>query len=324
MLEQRPEDWRNACMAKKKDLLPVEYVLVKQADGSVVQAEIIETIGSLVVHETLCDARLADAKSAAYSITHRATGLGLAAGVQSRKVAVTLAHDLSCAAESEGLDLDKQDLSELHDQQPNFTLFLASALELRAASRVRKGFLYSTIDALPCTRVANGFSFSTIDVLPAASERAPAQENWLPDAAHKLEALFDGMQSLGHRDKDLKCTYKFEDLGKRRGGCIRRIKGSNGSPDEYEILITTRFRHPLNILATLLHEMIHRFVGIKCGHRGSFRYVAKSLGLLSPMTCSNPSHHLCEYLMKIREPHWVGRGDISKERFMREFPVEGL
>ena len=54
--------------------------------------------------------------------------------------------------------------------------------------------------------------------------------------------------------------------------------------------------------ATLIHEMIHACVGLKCGHKGAFRIMAIAAGLTGKMTATVPGDAL-----KPTIAAWLGR-----------------
>lgn len=62
------------------------------------------------------------------------------------------------------------------------------------------------------------------------------------------------------------------------------------------IFISPVLNDPVEILATLLHELIHASAGNKCGHRGEFARIARSSGLVGKMTATQPGPELKERL----------------------------
>ena len=58
------------------------------------------------------------------------------------------------------------------------------------------------------------------------------------------------------------------------------------------IFISPELDEPDQILATLLHELIHASVGVKGGHRGAFAKLARTVGLEKPFTRSVPGVEL--------------------------------
>lgn len=51
-----------------------------------------------------------------------------------------------------------------------------------------------------------------------------------------------------------------------------------------------------DVLATLVHEVVHAVVGLKCGHRGDFPKCAKAVGLVGKMTCTTAGPELVEVM----------------------------
>ena len=54
----------------------------------------------------------------------------------------------------------------------------------------------------------------------------------------------------------------------------------------FNIFISPVLSDTIQILATLLHEMIHATVGLECGHKGEFRRVARATGLAGRLTAT--------------------------------------
>lgn len=129
-------------MAKANE--PVGSVNIRLLVGSEYQTAevpVVAFVGPLAVHETICDHRLAEAKSAAYSVSHTTTGLGLVNGIQTKKVAITFAEEALGKAQELGLELSVAALPGLHEQ-PSYASWLEWALAARATTKTRKGFLY--------------------------------------------------------------------------------------------------------------------------------------------------------------------------------------
>lgn len=69
----------------------------------------------------------------------------------------------------------------------------------------------------------------------------------------------------------------------RIGECWSPSVSADGS---VEIFISPTIDDPVEVAATLLHELVHFAVGNKCGHKGEFRRVAKAVGLEGKMTAT--------------------------------------
>jgi len=63
-------------------------------------------------------------------------------------------------------------------------------------------------------------------------------------------------------------------------------KTASGDKERAHIFIGPNLTDAKDVLATLLHEMVHASVGTRCGHRKEFRKVGLALGFVMPMTTS--------------------------------------
>ena len=70
------------------------------------------------------------------------------------------------------------------------------------------------------------------------------------------------------------------------------------------IFVSPTLSDDIEVLSTLLHELIHASVGTKCGHRGPFRRVALELGFMAPMTSTPPGDELKARLTFLSQ--WLG------------------
>ena len=71
----------------------------------------------------------------------------------------------------------------------------------------------------------------------------------------------------------------------RIGECHAPKSSADGT---VEIFISPTISDPVEVAATLLHELVHFAVGNECGHKGAFRTVAKAVGLEGKMTATVP------------------------------------
>ena len=70
------------------------------------------------------------------------------------------------------------------------------------------------------------------------------------------------------------------------------------------VFVSPTLSDAVEVLSTLLHELIHASVGTKCGHRGAFRRVALELGFMAPMTSTPYGDELKQRLMFLSQ--WLG------------------
>lgn len=64
--------------------------------------------------------------------------------------------------------------------------------------------------------------------------------------------------------------------GKAIGLCVDPVCADDGS---WSIFIDPKLKDPVEVLATLVHEMVHAIVGLECKHRGPFVKMIREVGL---------------------------------------------
>jgi hypothetical protein len=128
------------------------------------------------------------------------------------------------------------------------------------------------------------------------------REVWLTKAAAKLTPR---VQRAGF-EMPANCRYTcgFPSTGglARKRRTIGQCWDKGCSKDEtFEILVSPTLDDTVEVLATLLHEMIHAAVGLKCRHSGDFRKCAKAVGLEGKMTATVAGEELRADLMKLAD-----------------------
>lgn len=64
------------------------------------------------------------------------------------------------------------------------------------------------------------------------------------------------------------------------------------SDEHFEVFVSPTIDDPRQVVAVLLHELVHTAVGLGCGHRGRFPLVAGAVGLVGPWTSAKASEAL--------------------------------
>jgi hypothetical protein len=127
------------------------------------------------------------------------------------------------------------------------------------------------------------------------------REEWLMVAVEKLRPIF------AHEDAEippLKVTNGWPASGGR--GVKRRRIGECWDAESTEdgkaqIFISPMLDDPAEVLATLVHELVHAVVGCKANHRKPFTRLAFAIGLLPPATSTVASFNLSVKLKAIAE-----------------------
>ena len=113
--------------------------------------------------------------------------------------------------------------------------------------------------------------------------------------------------------------------GKAIGQCWD--KSASGDKTRAHIFIAPTLDDPVEVVSTLLHELVHASVGTECGHKGPFRLLALELGFMEPMTQTPMSDPLRERIVALLDklpefPHVKLNDSAIKKQTTRMLKVE--
>jgi len=66
----------------------------------------------------------------------------------------------------------------------------------------------------------------------------------------------------------------------------------NSADQSCEVFISPVLKDPVEVSATLVHELVHCAVGVEAGHKGRFARLAKAVGLEGKMTATHAGESL--------------------------------
>ena len=128
------------------------------------------------------------------------------------------------------------------------------------------------------------------------------REQWLADRVADMKPWFTAAGLDVPSDLRVSCgwpsTGALRSSKRRVGECWSE---SASADQHHEIFISPVLSNPLDVLATLVHELIHASVGCKHGHKAPFSRAAKALGLVKPWTATSPGAELAERLNALIE-----------------------
>lgn len=134
------------------------------------------------------------------------------------------------------------------------------------------------------------------------------REAWLASAAVMLQhevfpAASIEAASWEQRKYRVSCGFPIGYRGSRTGKVAlgQAFDPSISADGTMEVFINPILDKPLDVIAVLLHELVHVEAGIQCGHRGRFASVARAVGLTGPMTSTVPGDVLLPKLQGIVE-----------------------
>lgn len=119
-----------------------------------------------------------------------------------------------------------------------------------------------------------------------------ARHAWLEDAMSYCATLL-AVCADAHVPERTRITIGWPGSGGARGKAIGECWSDTASQDRHvEIFVSPRSHESVDLLVTVLHELIHAAVGNEAGHKAPFAKVALAVGLLPPMRSTPPSDDL--------------------------------
>jgi hypothetical protein len=125
---------------------------------------------------------------------------------------------------------------------------------------------------------------------------SPLREAWLH---HGVEALTPIFRSAGHRLPQVRVSCGFASTGLRSnhiGQCWSRSTAPDGIN---QIFISPVLADPVQVLDTLVHELVHAVDDCEHHHGPAFKKIALSVGLKGPMRSASATPALLEKLGRI-------------------------
>ena len=127
------------------------------------------------------------------------------------------------------------------------------------------------------------------------------REEWLSKLADKVCILL--FADKGYKDRPKKIRFSCSLPSRGAFSETRRVLGQcwseEASDDQtIEILISQTIGDALEAATTLVHELVHAYVGVECGHGRIFRKCAIAVGLTGKMTDTQATPELEKFLNK--------------------------
>lgn len=143
------------------------------------------------------------------------------------------------------------------------------------------------------------------------------RESWLESAVEELQAEFSQL----HTAEPVRVTCGFPSrsaLGRRTRRIGECWDGTAAADNRAQLSITPLLADPVEVLAVLVHELVHAAVGCEHGHKAPFKRVATDVGLEGKMTATVAGEGLRQRLNAIADrlgpyPH-VALKPVVKER----------
>jgi hypothetical protein len=140
------------------------------------------------------------------------------------------------------------------------------------------------------------------------------REAWLTAAVEALTPLIEAADAAV---PPVRVSVGFPGGRGRKNAVIGQCWAAEAATDKVaQVFISPTIVDPVQVLATLLHELIHAADANKSGHRGQFARIARAVGLQAPMTATTPSEALSATLRAVADglgmfPHAALRTGVS-------------
>ena len=145
---------------------------------------------------------------------------------------------------------------------------------------------------LPIVIVFNKKAIMTTVDVPAW----PTREQWLLAAVEKVTPLFSG---LGYRVPPCRVSCGFASTGLRSGHIGQCWSRSSGADTVNQIFISPTLADPIDVLDTLVHELVHAVDDCQHKHGKEFKKIALKVGLQGPMRSAGAGPALKEKLQAL-------------------------
>lgn len=123
------------------------------------------------------------------------------------------------------------------------------------------------------------------------------REAWLTAA---VTALTPPLTALGASVPPVRVSVGFPGGRGRKNAVIGQCWAAEAATDKVaQVFISPTIVDPVQVLATLLHELIHAVDGNKSGHKGQFARIARAVGLTGKMTATVPGEVLTASLTAV-------------------------
>jgi hypothetical protein len=151
-----------------------------------------------------------------------------------------------------------------------------------------------------------------------------SREDWLRAATDELRPMFAAAAATLPTDIHFSIAFTF---GGGRSKAIGEAWDPTASDDGFANIIVRADRHePVDVLAILVHELVHTAVGVSVGHGKQFKRLALAVGLVGKIRSTQAGEPLKVELAKVIEtigplPHgklnWDGKSNKPPKQAAR-------
>lgn len=164
--------------------------------------------------------------------------------------------------------------------------------------------------------------------MTAAPQFHATREAWLTAAVTALTPILTAVDAAV---PPVRVSVGFPGGRGRKNAVIGQCWAAEAASDRVaQVFISPTIVDGVQVLATLLHELIHAVDGNKSGHKGQFARIARAVGLQAPMTATTPGEALSARLSDVLDglgmfPHAAlkpGASGVHKPQGTRMLKVQ--
>ncbi len=133
--------------------------------------------------------------------------------------------------------------------------------------------------------------------MTAASQFHATREAWLTAAVTALTPILTAVDAAV---PPVRVSVGFPGGRGRKNAVIGQCWAAEAASDRVaQVFISPTIVDGVQVLATLLHELIHAVDGNTSGHKGQFARIARAVGLQAPMPATTPGEALSACLSAV-------------------------
>lgn len=118
-------------------------------------------------------------------------------------------------------------------------------------------------------------------------ESIDTREGWLDDATQRLRPDFQRASAVLPDDVRVSVGFPSKNaLGRRNRSIGQCWDGAAAGDSIAQVYISPLLEDPVEVLAVLVHELVHAAIGCRHGHKAPFKRAALRMGLEGKMTAT--------------------------------------
>ena len=128
------------------------------------------------------------------------------------------------------------------------------------------------------------------------------REHWLASASRSSARISRSLPVELPEKIRASCSWPSKSgLANKKRRIGEAWSAKNSADQSCEVFISPVLKDPLEVAATLVHELVHCAVGVEQGHKGKFIKLAKAIGLEGKMTATHAGEELRTHLKEVTD-----------------------